>query len=90
MHAGREAQLSPSAESKRMGGVSVSLFSRVEFVRVSEGEGVVRADFLIYYCEAVKESLCFFKEARVSIPVKVVKGSGNHMLTASYKLRISG
>jgi len=59
-------------------------------VRVSEGEGVVRADFLIYYCEAVKESLCFFKEARVSIPVKVVRGSGNHILSATYKLRISG
>lgn len=58
-------------------------------VKVSEGEAVLRADFVIYYCEAVKESLCFFKEARVNIPVKVVKGSGNHTLSGTYKLRVS-
>jgi DNA-binding beta-propeller fold protein YncE len=58
-------------------------------IKVSEGEAVLRADFVVYYCEAVKESLCFFKEARVSIPVKVVKGSGNHRLSGTYKLRIS-
>jgi len=59
-------------------------------IKVSEGEATLRADFVVYYCEAVKESLCFFKEARVSIPVKVVKGSGNHTLSGTYKLRISG
>ncbi|MEK6320040.1 MAG: thioredoxin-like domain-containing protein [Acidobacteriota bacterium] len=59
-------------------------------IKVSEGQAVLRADFVVYYCEAVKESLCFFKEARVSIPVKVVKGSGNHTLSGTYKLRISG
>ncbi|PYT09064.1 MAG: hypothetical protein DMF60_03330, partial [Acidobacteria bacterium] len=58
-------------------------------IKVSEGEAVLRADFVVYYCEAVKESLCFFKEARVSIPVKAVKGSGNHRLSGTYKLRIS-
>jgi thiol-disulfide isomerase/thioredoxin len=58
-------------------------------VKVSQGEAVLRADFVVYYCEAVKESLCFFKEARVSIPVKAVKGSGKHILSATYKLRVS-
>ncbi|MEK6406816.1 MAG: thioredoxin-like domain-containing protein [Acidobacteriota bacterium] len=59
-------------------------------IKVSEGEATVRADFVVYYCEAAKESLCFFKEARLSLPVKVTKGSGNHNLTATYKLRITG
>lgn len=58
-------------------------------IKVSEGQAVLRADFVVYYCEAAKESLCFFKEARVSIPVKVVKGSGNHRLSGTYKLRVS-
>jgi len=59
-------------------------------IKVSEGEVTIRADFLVYYCEAAKESLCYFKEARVSIPVKVVKGSGNHNLSATYKLHVAG
>ncbi len=59
-------------------------------IKVSEGEATVRADFLVYYCEAAKESLCYFKEALVRIPVKVIKGSGGHGLSATYKLHIPG
>lgn len=70
-------------------------FSRPSFpvtvpIKVGEGEATIRADFVVYYCEATKESLCFFKEARVSIPVKAQKGAGNRKLTASYKLRVGG
>jgi thiol-disulfide isomerase/thioredoxin len=54
-------------------------------IKVGEGETAVRADFLIYYCETAKESLCYFKEARLSVPVRAKKGAGNHMLTATYK-----
>ena len=57
-------------------------------IKVSEGEAVVRADFVVYFCEAAKESLCYFKEARLSIPVKVKKDAGGHKLTATYKLRL--
>ena len=59
-------------------------------IKVTEGEATIRADFIVYYCEAAKESLCFFKEARVSIPVKAQKGSGSQKLAASYKLKIGG
>ena len=59
-------------------------------INVKEGEATIRADFVVYYCEATKESLCFFKEARVNLPVKAQKGAGNQKLTAPYKLRLGG
>jgi thiol-disulfide isomerase/thioredoxin len=55
-------------------------------IKANEGDAIVRADFIVYYCEAAKESLCYFKEARVSLPVKVIKGTGSHELSATYKL----
>ena len=59
-------------------------------IKVGEGDSSITADFVVYYCEAAKESLCYFKEARVTIPVKVTPGSGNHRLSAPYKLRLPG
>lgn len=56
-------------------------------VRVSEGETRLTASFTLYYCEEAKESLCYFKEARVTIPVKVRKGAGSNRLTAGYKFK---
>ena len=57
-------------------------------IRVTEGEATLRADFIVYYCEAAKESLCYFKEARLSIPVKVQKGVGSQKLNAAYRLQL--
>ena len=57
-------------------------------IKVGEGETTVKASFLIYYCESAKESLCYFKEARVSVPVKAKKGAGNRKLVATYKLAL--
>ncbi|HEV8487995.1 MAG TPA: thioredoxin-like domain-containing protein [Blastocatellia bacterium] len=54
-------------------------------VKISEGEAVVKADFVLYYCETEKESLCYFKEARLSLAVKAMKGASNHGLSATYK-----
>jgi hypothetical protein len=42
-----------------------------------------------YYCESEKESLCYFKEAVVSVPVKVKKGAGSRALTATYRLQLA-
>jgi thiol-disulfide isomerase/thioredoxin len=58
-------------------------------IKAGEGDGFVKADFIIYYCEAAKESLCFFKEARLSLPVTVMKHTGTHRLSATYKLKSS-
>jgi sugar lactone lactonase YvrE len=57
-------------------------------VKVSEGETTINVDYAIYYCETKKESLCFIKEARLSIPVRVKKGAGNSRLSASYSLKL--
>jgi len=59
-------------------------------IKVSEGEGTIRADFVLYFCEAAKESLCYFKEARVSIPVKAKTGAKTHNVEVTYKLRPAG
>ncbi len=57
-------------------------------IKAVEGETTVEARYVIYYCESAKESLCFIKEAKISIPVKVKKGAGARNLSATYKLNL--
>jgi hypothetical protein len=52
------------------------------------GETNMRLDLLIYYCESEKESLCFFKEVRLNVPVKVRSGSGARSLSLGYALKL--
>jgi hypothetical protein len=56
-------------------------------IKVNEGETIVTADFLVYYCEAGKEALCYFKEGRLRLPVKAKSGTGSRALTARYRVR---
>jgi DNA-binding beta-propeller fold protein YncE len=58
-------------------------------VQVSEGQTNLSADFVLYYCEADKETLCFFKEARLRVPVRTRKGSGSKKLNVSYQIKTS-
>ena len=53
---------------------------------VLDGESMVQAHLVIYYCEANRETLCYFKEAQLSLPVKADKGAGGNRLSAVYKL----
>ncbi|HEY6331295.1 MAG TPA: thioredoxin-like domain-containing protein [Blastocatellia bacterium] len=55
-------------------------------INVNEGTATLQADFTLYYCESEKESLCYFKEARLRIPVKVEKDATQKSLAAAYKL----
>ena len=55
-------------------------------IKAVEGETTVEARYVIYYCEAAKESLCFIKEAKITLPVKVKKGAGARNVSATYKL----
>ncbi|HST23688.1 MAG TPA: thioredoxin-like domain-containing protein [Blastocatellia bacterium] len=90
--------LAPSAlkVTSESGAVSISgesLFRNPQFpinvpIKTSEGDATVKAEFVIYYCESEKESLCYFKEARISVPVKVKQGAGSRKLAATYKLQI--
>jgi thiol-disulfide isomerase/thioredoxin len=57
-------------------------------VTAAEGETMIQIDYAIYYCETSKESLCFIKEARLNIPVKVKKGSGSRALAAAYTVKL--
>ncbi|MEO8607875.1 MAG: thioredoxin-like domain-containing protein [Chloroflexota bacterium] len=40
-------------------------------VTLSEGKALLTGDLTIYYCEAVKESLCFIDQVKVTAPVTV-------------------
>jgi thiol-disulfide isomerase/thioredoxin len=57
-------------------------------VKTVEGETTIEARYVIYYCESAKESLCFIKEAKITLPVKVKKGAGNRNISATYKLNL--
>ncbi|MEW6212579.1 MAG: thioredoxin-like domain-containing protein [Acidobacteriota bacterium] len=57
-------------------------------VVATEGEAAIQIDYAIYYCETAKESLCFIKEARLNIPVKVKKGAGARALAATYTVKL--
>lgn len=59
-------------------------------VKISDGEATLIADFVVYFCEAAKESLCYFKEARLNIPVKAKKGAASNRINATYKLSPNG
>ncbi len=51
-------------------------------VTLSEGKATVKGDLTIYYCEAVKESLCFIDRVTVSIPVTVKADASGTVLKA--------
>lgn len=57
-------------------------------VKTVEGETTIEARYVIYYCESAKESLCFIKEAKITLPIKVKKGAGNRSISATYKLNL--
>jgi hypothetical protein len=83
--------LAPSAITVTVAGAGDQTFRNPKFplevpVKIGTGDVVVTADFVVYYCEAEKETLCFFKQARVTLPVKGKAGAGNRKLTAAYKL----
>jgi thiol-disulfide isomerase/thioredoxin/sugar lactone lactonase YvrE len=59
-------------------------------IKASEGETSIQFGLILYYCESAKDSLCYFKEARLNLPVKVSKGAGNNKLLAEYKLQLGG
>jgi hypothetical protein len=59
-------------------------------IKASEGETSIQLGLVVYYCETAKDSLCYFKEARLNLPVKVSKRAGNNKLVAEYKLQLGG
>jgi DNA-binding beta-propeller fold protein YncE len=85
----------PSGVTVALGQASPQSFRDPKFplsvpIKVSEGETNVSVTFTLYYCESDKESLCYFKEALLSVPVRAKKGAGGNKLTALYKLQLPG
>ena len=44
---------------------------------------------VLYYCEAKKESLCYFKIAEVRVPIKAQPGAQASEIKVTYELRMS-
>jgi hypothetical protein len=55
---------------------------------LGEGYTSISADFTLYYCESEKESLCYFKEVRLNMPIKADKTGGVRKIEAAYKLQL--
>jgi DNA-binding beta-propeller fold protein YncE len=53
---------------------------------VGEGQANIQARYLVYYCDADKERLCYFKEAKLNLPIEVRKDAGTRRLEAAYQL----
>jgi DNA-binding beta-propeller fold protein YncE len=54
---------------------------RVAFTAAS-GRTVLTFDAVLYYCEAGKESLCYLKQVRFRVPVRVEAGAGREVRVA--------
>ena len=74
---------------------SQQVFSHPKFplavpLKVSEGQTTLSVSLAIYYCESVKGSLCYFKEVRLNVPIKVTKDADSNEITAGYRLKLQG
>ncbi len=56
-------------------------------VQVQEGEAIIKADMIIYYCQSDEESLCYFREVRIVAPLKIQSGTDEAVIRVSYSFR---
>jgi thiol-disulfide isomerase/thioredoxin len=52
-----------------------------------EGQGVLRGDLTVLYCEAAKESICLIERVRLEAPLKV-NATGNHTLELDHYVEL--
>jgi thiol-disulfide isomerase/thioredoxin len=57
-------------------------------LKVSEGQTTLTVNLVIYYCESAKESLCYFKEVRLNVPISVTIAADGNQIAASYRLEL--
>jgi sugar lactone lactonase YvrE len=67
--------------------ISNPRFPLVVQLMTARGRAELTADLSLYYCEAGKESLCYFKDVRIVLPVRVEDGSSGKGLALSYRLQ---
>ena len=49
-------------------------------MRAATGDGQVQATLNLYYCEAKRESLCYFKEVQLIAPVSIAAGGAGEVV----------
>ncbi len=52
----------------------------------SEGEGMLRADLWLVYCEADQESICLFDRTRINVPVDVTPDATSANVSIDYEI----
>lgn len=72
------------AASARAGGPNPTFPLDLAFTATA-GRATLVLDAVIYYCEAGKESLCYVKQVRFRVPVRVAAGGG-HKVSVAYSL----
>jgi len=83
--------LAPSSVTIRAAGQKPEIIRNPTFpldipIQLGEGPTQVIAEFTVYYSQVEKESLCYFKEVQVRVPVKFKSGEGGRQVRIAYKL----
>ncbi len=78
---GEVALLAPTAD-RSIAGPSFPMTIEATF---SEGEGRLRADLWLVYCENETESICLYDRARLDVPLRVT-GNGPDSLDLAYEV----
>ena len=55
-------------------------------LQLREGEGEIMAEIYIYYCKGDEESLCYYQEARLSVPVEIRDGASESTISITQKV----
>jgi thiol-disulfide isomerase/thioredoxin len=55
-------------------------------LQVNEGNTFLNISLVIYYCQSALESLCYFKEVHLNVPVSINRGAGSNKIIANYSL----
>lgn len=53
---------------------------------LSEGQATLYGDLSIYWCEAIKEELCFIDDAQLTVPITVVPSGETREIVAAIQL----
>ena len=79
-----------SVEGKDRKAFSAAAFPFRATLAAASGKTDVAVDLTLYYCDAVKDSVCLLKEVRLIVPVTVEAGAKGDRITATYTVPLPG
>lgn len=56
--------------------------------QATEGETHLQIELQLYYCKTRQEALCYFKEIRLQLPLRVTSEAEAHQIRVSYRLSV--